>query len=82
MSYERVPVTPNDIEIWASGNDNERADKLYTNLAIPSYVHSYSLAIDYMYRWFESKFVKNFFVGGIYVDGKHVLDDYKNKDKK
>lgn len=82
MNYERVTVTPNDIEIWASGNDNERADKLYTNLAIPSYVHSYSLAIDYMYRWFESKFVKNFFVGGIYVDGKHVLDDYKNKDKR
>ena len=82
MSYERVPVNPNDIEIWASNNDTERADELYTNLAIPSYVHSYSLAIDYMYRWFESKFEKDFFIGGIYVDGKHVLDDYKNKFKK
>ena len=80
--YERVPVSPNDIEIWASGNDTERAEKLYANLAIPSYVHSYSLAIDYMYRWFESKFEKDFFVGGIYVDGKHVLDDYKNKQSK
>ena len=83
MSYDRVPINPNDIEeIWASNNNSERADKLYTNLAIPSYVHSYSLAIDYMYKWFESKFEKNFFVGGIYVDGKHVLDDYKNKFKK
>ena len=82
MSYERVPITPNEIEILASGGNTEQADKLYTNLAIPSYVHSYSLAIDYMYKWFESKFEKNFFVGGIYVDGKHVLDDYKNKFKK
>lgn len=80
--YERVPVSPNDIEIWASNNDTERAEKLYANLAIPSYVHSYSLAIDYMYKWFESKFEKDFFVGGIYVDGKHVLDDYKNKQSK
>ena len=31
-----------------------------------------------MHDWFESKFEKDFFKGGIYVDGKHVLDDYKN----
>ena len=74
MNYERVPVTPDEIEIWASNNDNEIADELYTNLAIPSYVHAYSVAIDYMYKWFEKKFEKDFFVGGIYVDGKHVLE--------
>ena len=83
MKYERVPVTPEKIELWAcSGNDGERAEKLFSNLAIPSYVHAYSLAIDYMYKWFESKFEKDYFVGGIYIDGKHVLDDYKNKNKK
>ena len=82
MSYERVKVTPEQIEMWASGDNTERARKLYTNLAIPSYVHAYSLAIDYMYKWFESKFEKDFFIGGIYVDGKHVLDDYKNKQRK
>lgn len=82
MSYERVKVTPNDIEMWASNDNSERADSLYGNLAIPSYVHAYSLAIDYMYKWFESKFEKGFFIGGIYVDGKHVLDDYKNKQRK
>ena len=82
MSYDRVPVSPHEIELWASNDDNEIADELYTNLAIPSYVHAYSIAIDYMYKWFEKKFEKDFFVGGIYVDGKHVLDDYKNKDKR
>jgi len=82
MNYDRVTVTPDDIEMWAANGNTERAEKLYTNLAIPSYVHSYSLAIDYMYRWFESKFEKDFFVGGIYIDGKHVLDDYKNKQKR
>ena len=81
MSYERVKVTPNQIELLQSNVDTERAEKLYSNLAIPSYVHAYSLAIDYMYRWFESKFEKGFFIGGIYIDGKHVLDDYKNKHK-
>ena len=82
MSYERVKVTPEQIEILAGNYNTERAEKLYTNLAIPSYVHAYSLAIDYMYKWFEDKFEKNFFIGGIYVDGKHVLDDYKNKQRK
>ena len=79
MSYQRVPITPNEIELLGKEDNSEIAEKLYSNLAIPSYVHAYSLAIDYMYKWFESKFEKDFFVGGIYIDGKHVLDDYKNK---
>jgi hypothetical protein len=55
----------------------ERIKKLHGNLALPSYVHGYSLAIEYMYNWFKSKFDKDFFRGGIYIDGKNVLDDYK-----
>lgn len=55
----------------------ERIKKLRGNLALPSYVHGYSLAIEYMYNWFKSKFDKDFFRGGIYIDGKNVLDDYK-----
>jgi hypothetical protein len=51
--------------------------QLHGNLALPSYVHGYSLAIEYMYNWFKSKFPKDFFRGGIYIDGKNVLDDYK-----
>ena len=55
----------------------EQVKNLYGNLALPSYVHGYTLAIQYMYNWFESKFEKDFFRGGIYIDGKNVLDDYK-----
>ena len=83
MGYDRVTVTPeNAAKIITSLDNNIKIDKLYSNIAIPSYVHAYSLAIDYMYKWFESKFEKDYFVGGIYVDGKHVLDDYKNKYSK
>lgn len=49
---------------------------LHANLALPSYVHGYSLGIEYMHNWFKKGFDKDFFVGGIYIDGKHVLDDY------
>lgn len=55
----------------------ERIKNLHANLALPSYVHGYSLAIEYMYNWFRSKFPNDFFRGGIYIDGKNVLDDYK-----
>ena len=55
----------------------ERAKYLYGNLALPSYVHGYTLAIEYMYNWFKNKFPKDYFKGGIYVDGKNVLDDYR-----
>lgn len=54
-----------------------KVTNLYASLALPSYVHGYSLGIEYMYNWFKSKFPDDFFKGGIYIDGKHVLDDYK-----
>ena len=54
----------------------DRVKKLHGNLALPSYVHGYTIAIQYMYDWFKKKFPKDFFVGGIYIDGKNVLDDY------
>lgn len=57
--------------------EKEIVDQLYGNLAVPSYVHGYSLAIEYARDWFQKRFPKNYFVGGIYIDGKHVLDDYK-----
>ena len=64
-----------DVPVSDAGIYNVK--KLYGNLALPSYVHGYSLAIEYMYDWFKSKFPKDFFRGGIYIDGKNVLDDYK-----
>lgn len=76
----RIIVTPEeiskDIDLPTSYGF-EKVKQLYGNLALPSYVHGYSLAIEYMYNWFKSKFDKDFFRGGIYIDGKNVLDDYK-----
>ena len=88
MSERRIIVDPDliaqdmsiDLEV-GSGGQKEKIEKLYGDLSLPSYVHGYSLAIEYMYKWFESKFPKGYFVGGIYIDGKHVLDDYKQYSK-
>ena len=61
-----------DVPVSDAGIYNVK--KLYGNLALPSYVHGYSLAIEYMYDWFKSKFPKDFFRGGIYIDGKKLTD--------
>ena len=50
--------------------------KLYRNLVLPSYVHGYSLAIEYMKYWFLEKFDKDYFKV-VHINGKHVLDDWK-----
>lgn len=55
----------------------EYKPQLYRNLAMPSYVHGYSLAIEYMRNWFLSHFDKNFFKV-VHINGKHVLDDWKH----
>lgn len=77
----RTRITPDRLVKEISViKDRYRFDKindLYATLALPSYVHGYSLGIEYMYNWFKSKFPDDFFKGGIYIDGKHVLDDYK-----
>ena len=54
----------------------EYRPKLYKSLQMPSYVHSYSLAIEYMKKWFLDMFPKDFFKY-VHVNGKHVLDDWK-----
>ena len=76
----REIVTPEKIKTITTPSNIynvERVKDLKGILALPSYVHGYSLAIQFMYDWFKSKFDDNFFRGGIYIDGKNVLDDYK-----
>ena len=73
----RESISISEIELRRDNGPGEVTKKLYGNLALPSYVHGYSLAIQYMYNWFKSKFPNEFFRGGIYIDGKNVLDDYK-----
>ena len=50
--------------------------RLYKNLMLPSYVHGYSLAIEYMKYWFLEKFDKDYFKV-VHINGKHVLDDWR-----
>lgn len=55
---------------------------LQESISIPSKVHVYSLGIEYMRQWFLSKFEDDFFKT-VYVNGKHILDDYRrfNREK-
>ena len=78
----RIILSPSQIQdmytvpVRSSMNVNDRF-QLYKSLAVPSYVHGYGLCIEYYKRWFESKFSHDYFRGGVYIDGKHVLDEYK-----
>lgn len=65
------------LEVVSSPDRFENVKNIYGNVVLPSYVHGYTLAIEYMHNWFKSKFPEGFFKGGIYIDGKNVLDDYK-----
>ena len=80
---ERTVLTPGelDIELRRDKENTEKVEQMYAGLVVPSYVHGYSLAVQYMVEWFEQKFDKDYFRGGIYVDGKHILDDYKKYSK-
>lgn len=51
--------------------------QLNMSMCIPSVAHSYSMCIEYMKEWFLTKFRPDFF-RTVHVDGKHVLDDYRN----
>ena len=48
---------------------------LHNNLYVPSYVHGFSLAIEYMREWFL-KYLPDVNFRYIHVNGKHMFDDY------
>lgn len=56
---------------------NEFKDiELVENISIPSKVHVYSLGVEYMREWFLKRFEDDFFKT-IYVNGKHIFDDFR-----
>lgn len=88
---DRVSVSPYEILAELSGNPKKYMaatprdffayrPKLYESLVVPSYVHGYSLAIEYMKKWFIGKFGSNYFKY-VYVNGSHVLDEWKHFNK-
>lgn len=50
--------------------------QLNENISVPSDMHGYSLAIEFARDWFLEQFEKDFFKT-VYINGKHVFDDYR-----
>ena len=57
-------------------DQNKFKPVLHNNLYVPSYVHGFSLAIEYMKEWFL-KYLPDINFKYIHVNGKHMFDDYK-----
>lgn len=62
--------------------DELKKIQLQESISIPSKVHVYSLGVEYMRNWFLKKFDDDYFKT-IYVNGKHVFDDFRrfNREK-
>lgn len=59
---------------------SQNSKTLYRSICAPSAVQSYSLCIEYVKKWFLSKFVKDTFKD-IYVEGKNIYDDFRSLDR-
>ena len=77
INYKIDQMTPEEKRVAVPRDFVAYRPKLHKNLVCPSYVHGYSLAIEYMKKWFLSKFDKNYFKF-VHINGKHVLDDWKH----
>lgn len=89
---KRTPLSINQLmkEKFETMDEEQRAKlprdffgyqpQLYKELIMPSYIHGYSLAIEYMRKWFLNKFEKDYFKN-INVNGRHVLDEWKHFNK-
>ena len=50
---------------------------LYRSICVPSTTQSYSLCIEYIKKWFLSKFPPETFPS-IYIEGKNIYDDFRS----
>lgn len=48
--------------------------KMMSTILVPSASHSYALAVEYVQKWFLSKFSKDYFKT-VYIEGKHIFDE-------
>ena len=61
-------------------NDIVGEDYKYKSMAIPSTIHSYSICIEYLRKWFLSKFDAGLFGDNnenFYISGRHAFDDFR-----
>lgn len=54
---------------------------LYRSICVPSATQSYSLCIEFMKKWFLSKFNNPDTFKSIYTDGKNIYDESRRLDK-
>lgn len=59
---------------------NRNSKTLYRSICVPSTTQSYSLCVEFMKRWFLSKFPQDTFKS-IYVEGKNIYDDFRSLDR-
>lgn len=62
-------------------NTIRQRKKLNDYIFISSYEHSYSLCIQYMEKWFMSKFPEGFFADDPYIDNSHVFHESRELSK-
>lgn len=71
MDFENLKsISPEDIK-------KQHSKTLYRSICVPSTVQSYSLCIEFMKKWFLSKFAPDSFKS-IYVEGKNIYDDFRS----
>ena len=65
-----TPISIEDIR-------NEHSKTLYRSICVPSTTQSYSLCIEFIKKWFISKFADDTFKS-IYIEGKNIYDDFRS----
>ena len=79
-----IKNTPEEKRVELFPDYTNSVARLYKTMEVPSYVHGYSLAIEYMRDWFLQKFPKDKSTPSgtmfktVYINGSHVLDNWKN----
>jgi hypothetical protein len=58
----------------------ERIEIPYHSLIVPSFVHSYSVCVEVIKKWFLSKFKEDFFTS-VQMEGANIMDQLRRYDK-
>lgn len=71
MDFENLKsISPEDIK-------KQHSKTLYRSICVPSTVQAYSLCVEFMKKWFLSKFAPDSFKS-IYIEGKNIYDDFRS----
>lgn len=72
--------SPDFKTITARDFNSIHSKTLYRSICVPSTTQSYSLCVEYMKRWFLSKFNPDTFKS-VYTEGKNIYDDFRSLSK-